>query len=82
MSGALSPFLVVTNTKSRYPTIGVVLLLVSLVTAACAGMLPETKGKVMGTRTTKVVSEAGERDEEWKDEAEERSPAERQGTLT
>jgi Sugar (and other) transporter len=82
LSGALSPFLVVTNTKSRYSIIGVVLLLVSLVTAACACMLPETKGKIMGTHITKVVSAAEEGDQGLEEEAEELSPDEHRGTLT
>jgi Sugar (and other) transporter len=83
LSGALSPFLVVTSTKSRYPTIGVVLLLVSLVTAACASLLPETKGKTMGRQgTTMVASSTGEGDDGLEDEAEELSPADHRGTLT
>jgi Sugar (and other) transporter len=84
LSGALSPFLVLTTTKSRYPTIGVVLLLVSLVTAACAGMLPETKGKTMGTHSTTTVLSAEQEGEEGleDDEAEELSPADHRGTWT
>ena len=46
LGGASSPFLI--NYGSAYPTIGGILLAVSVITALAAGMLPETKGLALG----------------------------------